>query len=172
MFGRDIQLGRQLSWRELFMSVPHVRFDGVYCLQVSYWRKGSSLSNYALFRLSYYRYLRFMPDQTVLYALVNDPPQTLIPRLFNVQSSSSDSQGEVSDPGIYRGRYKVNKKKVSIIVEMRHMVAGIRVRIDSTSHGKFNRLEFVSLSSISDDAGGSSSFRVPDQPFCFHYVNW
>lgn len=86
----------------------------------------------------------------------------------------------------------MKSSRVSCIVVMRHMTAGLKVVVHSTipgtlapvwcrkelrapnrpSPGAFNRLKFVSLVSLTSDREIGCEFRVPNAPFTFIHVNW
>ncbi|XP_056616468.1 F-box only protein 9 isoform X1 [Triplophysa dalaica] len=73
-----------LSWREMFLERPRVRFDGVYISKTSYIRQGEeSLDGFyrAWHQVEYYRYLRFFPDGQVIMLNTPEDPLATVPRL-------------------------------------------------------------------------------------------
>ncbi|KAI7805931.1 F-box only protein 9, partial [Triplophysa rosa] len=73
-----------LSWREMFLERPRVRFDGVYISKTSYIRQGEeSLDGFyrAWHQVEYYRYLRFFPDGQVIMLTTPEDPLATVPRL-------------------------------------------------------------------------------------------
>lgn len=76
-----------LSWREMFVTRPHVWFHGIYISKMSYVRNGEQSFQDQFYRpwhlVTYYRYLRFFPDGTVLMLTTPDEPAAVIPHLKN-----------------------------------------------------------------------------------------
>lgn len=73
-----------ISWREMFLQRPRVRFDGVYISKTSYMRQGEeSLDGFyrAWHHVEYYRYLRFFPDGSVIMLTTPEDPLSVVPRL-------------------------------------------------------------------------------------------
>ncbi|CAK6951605.1 F-box only protein 9 [Scomber scombrus] len=73
-----------ISWREMFLQRPRVRFDGVYISKTSYMRQGEeSLDGFyrAWHHVEYYRYLRFFPDGSVIMLTTPEDPLAVVPRL-------------------------------------------------------------------------------------------
>ncbi|XP_051936506.1 F-box only protein 9 isoform X1 [Hippocampus zosterae] len=85
VWGRNCtKLGHFLSWREMFLQRPRVRFDGVYISRTSYIRQGEqSLDGFyrPWHHVDFYRYLRFFPDGTVLMLTTPEEPLSIVPRL-------------------------------------------------------------------------------------------
>ncbi|XP_054654271.1 F-box only protein 9 isoform X1 [Dunckerocampus dactyliophorus] len=76
--------GPFLSWREMFLQRPRVRFDGVYISKTSYIRQGEeSLDGFyrPWHHVEFYRYLRFFPDGTVLMLTTPEEPLYVVPGL-------------------------------------------------------------------------------------------
>lgn len=70
------------TWMDVFWLLPRIRFTGVYISTVNYLRQAmhdpttSVTWNAPIHMITYYRYLRFYPDGTVLVLLtVTEPPQ-------------------------------------------------------------------------------------------------
>ncbi|XP_077438903.1 F-box only protein 9 isoform X1 [Vanacampus margaritifer] len=85
VWGRNCtKLGHFLSWREMFLQRPRVRFDGVYISRTSYIRQGEeSLDGFyrPWHHVDFYRYLRFFPDGSVLMLTTPEEPLAIVPRL-------------------------------------------------------------------------------------------
>ncbi|XP_061766299.1 F-box only protein 9 isoform X1 [Nerophis ophidion] len=85
VWGRNCtKLGPFLTWREMFLKRPRVRFDGVYISKTSYIRQGEeSLDGFyrPWHHVEFYRYLRFFPDGTVLMLTTPEEPQYVVSRL-------------------------------------------------------------------------------------------
>ncbi|KAH8155152.1 uncharacterized protein LAJ45_00161 [Morchella importuna] len=68
------------SWRAMFQSRPRIRFNGVYISTCNYVRQGASQSgwNTPVHIVTYYRYLRFYDDGTVLSLLTSCEPSEVV----------------------------------------------------------------------------------------------
>nr|XP_055026461.1 F-box only protein 9 [Misgurnus anguillicaudatus] len=107
-----------LSWREMFLERPRVRFDGVYISKTSYIRQGEeSLDGFyrAWHQVEYYRYLRFFPSGQVMMLTTPEDPLVAVPRL-----RSKNSRIE----SILFGHYRLsqdtdNQTKVYVVVSKR-----------------------------------------------------
>ncbi|KAL4777640.1 hypothetical protein BDW60DRAFT_173614 [Aspergillus nidulans var. acristatus] len=86
-----VQLPSPLSsWSEVFHSFPRIRFTGIYISTVNYTRAGAASAysniswNSPIHIVTYYRYLRFYPDGTVIYILTTVEPVDLVPYINKV----------------------------------------------------------------------------------------
>ncbi|KAF3401081.1 F-box protein pof7 [Talaromyces pinophilus] len=75
------------SWSQVFQTFPRIRFTGIYISTVNYTRPGgaSSYANTAwtdpIHIVTYYRYLRFYPDGTVISLLTTTEPVDVVPHI-------------------------------------------------------------------------------------------
>lgn len=74
---------KEQDWRELFHSYPRIRFTGVYISTVNYTRSGGPTLTPSTWGLqvhivTYYRYLRFFRDGTVLSLLTVEAPSDVV----------------------------------------------------------------------------------------------
>lgn len=75
------------SWSQVFQSLPRIRFTGIYISTVNYTRPGaasaySNLSwNSPIHIVTYYRYLRFYPDGSVISLLTSTEPVDVVPHI-------------------------------------------------------------------------------------------
>lgn len=86
--GVPVQIPRPLSsWSEVFQVFPRIRFTGIYLSTVNYTRPGagaahSSVSwNTPIHIVTYYRYLRFYPDGSVVSLLSTTEPTEVVPHI-------------------------------------------------------------------------------------------
>ncbi|BDD63023.1 hypothetical protein MPDQ_003686 [Monascus purpureus] len=86
--GVPVHIPRPLSsWSQVFQSFPRVRFTGVYISTVNYTRAGAASSyhnvswNSPIHIVTYYRYLRFYPDGTVVSLLSTTEPVDVVPHI-------------------------------------------------------------------------------------------
>ncbi|KAH8434141.1 putative F-box protein (Pof7) [Aspergillus melleus] len=82
----SVQIPKPLSsWNEVFQMYPRIRFTGIYISTVNYTRPGAASSyqnvawNSPIHIVTYYRYLRFYPDGTVVSLLSTVEPLDLVP---------------------------------------------------------------------------------------------
>ncbi|KAJ5888627.1 hypothetical protein N7495_008668 [Penicillium taxi] len=74
-----------LSWSQVFQSYPRIRFTGIYISTVNYTRPGAvsafqSVSwNNPIHIVTYYRFLRFYPDGSVVSLLTTTEPVDVVP---------------------------------------------------------------------------------------------
>jgi hypothetical protein len=71
------------NWRRLFLEKPRPRVDGVYISGNSYVRKGQTEGSYhqPLFKVNYWRYLRFFGDGRVVVVCSPEKPKVIVPLL-------------------------------------------------------------------------------------------
>ncbi|EEH19334.1 hypothetical protein PABG_01653 [Paracoccidioides brasiliensis Pb03] len=76
-----------LSWSQVFQTFPRIRFTGIYISTVNYTRPGanSTLQNISwntpIHIVTYYRYLRFYPDGSVISLLTTTEPIDVVPHI-------------------------------------------------------------------------------------------
>ena len=73
------------SYRRMLEKRPRVRFNGCYISTVNYTRPGATTSNWTwntpVLIVTYFRYLRFFRDGTVISLLTTSEPQNTVPHL-------------------------------------------------------------------------------------------
>lgn len=75
------------SWSQVFQSYPRIRFTGIYISTVNYSRPGATSSfqnvswNSPIHIVTYYRYLRFYPDGSVVSLLTTTEPVDVVPHI-------------------------------------------------------------------------------------------
>lgn len=77
---------KEQDWRELFHSHPRMRYTGVYISTVNYTRAGGASATQATWNtpvhiVTYYRYLRFFRDGTVISLLTTHEPVDVVHHL-------------------------------------------------------------------------------------------
>lgn len=111
-FGVPVQIPKPLlTWSQVFQELPRIRFTGIYICTVNYSRPGGasvfqSSWNSPIHIVTYYRYLRFYPDGTVISLLTTAEPLDIVPHIskenfeivrFGV-SAASHHRHHPSDP--------------------------------------------------------------------------
>lgn len=86
--GAPVQIPKPLSsWSQVFQTFPRIRFTGIYISTVNYTRAGTASSyqnvswNSPIHIVTYYRYLRFYPDGTVVSLLDTTEPRDVVPHI-------------------------------------------------------------------------------------------
>ncbi|KAJ6167100.1 hypothetical protein N7470_002547 [Penicillium chermesinum] len=99
------------SWSQVFESYPRIRFTGIYISTVNYSRPGAQSGFHNLnwsspiHIVTYYRYLRFYPDGSLVSLLTTTEPMDVVPHISteNMMAARAAShkqlQRRVEDPG-------------------------------------------------------------------------
>ncbi|KAM3528472.1 hypothetical protein MY4038_005884 [Beauveria bassiana] len=72
------------TWKKMFRNRPRIRFDGCYISTVNYVRSGQASTNQLtwggapILLVTYYRYLRFFRDGSLISLLASDPPADVV----------------------------------------------------------------------------------------------
>jgi F-box protein 9 len=74
------------TYRQMFRSRPRIRFNGCYISTVNYTRPGAVAANSLTWNteiliVTYYRYLRFFPDGSLITLLTTSEPSDVVPYL-------------------------------------------------------------------------------------------
>ncbi|KAJ5497744.1 hypothetical protein N7453_006795 [Penicillium expansum] len=75
------------SWSQVFQTLPRIRFTGIYISTVNYTRAGAASAytnlswNSPIHIVTYYRYLRFYPDGSVISLLTSTEPVDVVPHI-------------------------------------------------------------------------------------------
>ncbi len=110
------------SYRHMFRNRPRLRFNGLYISTVNYTRPGAASPsqvswNSPVLIVTYYRYLRFFRDGTVISLLTTAEPVDVVPVLHkeNLPSNKSGGSGGVHVPATaavmkdaLRGRWRLS----------------------------------------------------------------
>lgn len=128
------------SWRNMWISRPRLRFDGIFVSRNTYLRAGVAewkVTN-PVHLVCYYRYIRFYPSGKFLYKV---SPHKLKEVAKSLQGKASKSDG------VYGGRYTLNHNQVEATTFYPGLrtVVRIRMRVRSTTQGANNRLDLVAL---------------------------
>lgn len=113
-FSVPVQIPKPLSsWSQVFQMFPRIRFTGVYLSTVNYTRPGAASSYHniswdsPIHIVTYYRYLRFYSDGSVISILTTAEPLDVVPyiskenmKAARATSSHRHHQRNTSDPGI------------------------------------------------------------------------
>ncbi|KAJ6005137.1 hypothetical protein N7540_012936 [Penicillium herquei] len=110
--GVSLEVPKPLSsWSQVFQSYPRIRFTGIYISTVNYTRPGAQSAyqtvswNTPIHIVTYYRYLRFYPDGSVISLLSTTEPVDVVPFISkeNLKTARATShkqhQRRISDQG-------------------------------------------------------------------------
>ena len=107
----SVQIPRPLSsWAQVFQAFPRIRFTGVYISTVNYTRPGAGSAyqnitwNSPIHIVTYFRYLRFYPDGTVISLLTTTEPTEVVPyinkeNMLAAREMSHRQYHTTTDPG-------------------------------------------------------------------------
>lgn len=102
---------RYSSWRQMFIERERILFSGCYISKTTYLRMGENSFQDQYYRpvqlVEYYRYIRFLPDGTLLMMTSSDEPQQGVTKLKNMQHIR---------PEILKGQYRLFGSTLSIVV--------------------------------------------------------
>ncbi|KAJ5280444.1 hypothetical protein N7478_005816 [Penicillium angulare] len=86
--GVSLEIPKPLSsWTQVFQSYPRIRFTGIYISTVNYTRPGAQSThqtvswNTPIHIVTYYRYLRFYPDGSLVSLLSTTEPVDVVPHI-------------------------------------------------------------------------------------------
>ncbi|RKF64891.1 F-box protein pof7 [Erysiphe neolycopersici] len=102
------------SWCEMFRLRPRIRFHGCYISTVNYLRPGEASSsqvswNSPILIVTYYRYLRFFRDGTVISLLTTNEPVDVVPFLTRQNLETRQSAAPKFMQQALRGRWHLAK---------------------------------------------------------------
>ncbi|RDW90578.1 putative F-box protein (Pof7) [Aspergillus mulundensis] len=100
-----VQLPSPLSsWSEVFHTYPRIRFTGIYISTVNYTRAGAASAysniswNSPIHIVTYYRYIRFYPDGTVIYILSTVEPVDVVPHINKANVTAARATTRKQNP--------------------------------------------------------------------------
>lgn len=100
------------SWRQMFIERERIHFNGCYISKTTYLRLGENSFQDQFYRpvqlVEYYRYIRFLPDGTVLMMTSSDEPAHGVTRLKNLNQLRSD---------VLRGHYRLHGDIVTVMLK-------------------------------------------------------
>lgn len=124
------------DWLQMWLDKPRVRFNGVFISRINYVREGRSEGLYGRFLLvTYFRYLRFFTDGSVLcWTTTIDPPNAV-----------RDMIPGVKYQGMTEGRFRLVGSRLYITTrdpESNDNLFYSTMNLSSTKRGKHNKLSW------------------------------
>lgn len=113
IWGSTVYLTKEyLSWRNMFIHRPHLRFDGVYICRMTYIRQGEQSYIDQTYKpwyfVEYYRFVRVFPDGMIIMLTSPEEPREVVSRL-----RSKFSSGE----GFVKGHYRLVGNTLSAVLQ-------------------------------------------------------
>lgn len=152
------------SWRKLCTLRPHLRTNGIYVLRHQFTKTASKTvgaePQAPVFLVTYYRYLRFYTDGTVIGLVTPEAPHLAMRR---VHRHWLPAPGERDKVGPTVGRYDFDERAMRIIISlpmhhvrfpgMRPGIMFMHMRLSSTTPGSCDRLFVTDHYAVMDQEG-------------------
>jgi len=149
-----------MSWRLLFISTPHLHFDGLYTSRGSYIRRGACEwgGGYdPVLVCRFFRYMRFFPDGSVQSVTSTTEPNVFVPRHKRALNQATSCRV---------GRYKLQDSCLTVVVLEPESKSSFcyRLRIARSSANKGRQcLKWESLT-VAQVRPGQEYFALEDTP--------
>ncbi|KAI9494642.1 hypothetical protein BDB00DRAFT_938186 [Zychaea mexicana] len=155
-------------WLKMFIERPRLRYDGVYISVCQYIRPGTSESAWTqpVHLVTYYRYLRFFPDGSIVKYLSTDEPADVI-RLLTPEFARRQ---------VFHGRFCLDDDSGQVAVDMRDKTRPrdrfqMMLYIKGTSRGRHNKLGWLSYTSKKDGREDGTTYDLKlMRPYFFSVV--
>ncbi len=110
------------SWRQMFRQRPRIRFNGCYISTVNYTRPGATSTNTLSWGapvhvVTYYRYLRFFRDGTIISLLSTSEPADVVHHLIkdNLHDNHNNTLPSSVMKDALRGRWRLSGPASSVM---------------------------------------------------------
>jgi len=126
------------NWRRCYVERPRLRFEGIYICKDSYLRAGQTEGVFyqPVHKVTFYRYLRFYSDSSVLYYIGPEEPKEVAEWLKHERKQRAFSSGSF---------YFEDDRVIATICGVGsgtfRLVYRLQLEIQSTTIGKHNRLK-------------------------------
>lgn len=113
IWGSTVFLAKDcITWRQMFLQRPHLRFDGVYICRMTYVRQGEQSYIDQTYKpwylVEYYRFIRVFPDGAIIMMTSPESPKEVVPRL---------KTKSVSGEGFVKGHYRCIGNTLSAVLQ-------------------------------------------------------
>ncbi|KAK9464805.1 hypothetical protein V1512DRAFT_267484, partial [Lipomyces arxii] len=153
------------NWRLMFLERPRIMFNGIYISSCNYQRYGRADSwNVPIHIVTYYRYLRFYPDGTIISMLTTREPIEIVPEFHRhlIRRDMFNGTWRMSIDGRVRIESQAPVVKYIFLQEL---------DVKSSGRGRHNRLSWVGFWSLNQATGDRFEFSLTrDKPFYFSRV--
>ncbi|KAI8379390.1 uncharacterized protein BYT42DRAFT_495985 [Radiomyces spectabilis] len=153
-------------WMRMFIERPRIRFDGIYISTCHYIRPGTSDSswNQPVHLVTYYRYLRFFPDGTLVKHVSTDEPAQVV-KLIN---------GNFGRKQVFNGRWQIDGDEIDIRMrdpDLPFEHFEMYLKIKSTHRGRHNKLTWIEYVSRKEGRDEIATYDLKlMKPFFFSTV--
>lgn len=168
------------TWRKLCILRPRLRTNAIYVFRHQFAKTATKLASEEpvapVFLITYYRFLRFYNDGTVVSLTTSELPHLAVQRVRRVWRPGPGERDKVT-PSI--GRFDFDEASSRVVVSLPishsrfpHMCSGtmyMHLLLSSTKPGAFDRLHLTDHYAIMDHEGGDLvSYHVESsrKPFC------
>ncbi|CAM9280616.1 unnamed protein product [Chrysoparadoxa australica] len=119
---KQLNVARWRSWRRMLIHRPRLRTNGIYFLRNSYLKQPvldmwTTAQPGELLKVTHFRYMRFLPDGTVKYALLCEPPKQALKHF------------KANNCKILRGNYLVTGNQVNVVVYPHYAKVGFALEL-------------------------------------------
>lgn len=145
------------SWHKMFRLRPRIRFNGCYISTVNYMRPGQASPtlvtwNSPVHIVTYYRYLRFFRDGTVISLLTTSEPADVVHYLTKDLQTTHKSGGGAHLPSLVmqnalRGRWRLSSAADSPDAELKDSEGDLFVETEGVGPKYIYRMELTLRSS-------------------------
>lgn len=153
------------NWPSMLNDRPFLKYHGTYISKVSYISEGAAdYSFYAPVKLvTYFRYLRFHPDGTVLKLTTTDDPNVIIPQ-FRKENVGSWKSATIA-------RFYLEMDGQVIIESKTELYKFVEeLQISSLGYRKFHRLNWITSFTVNKEGERGYFSLKKEKPFNFSSV--
>jgi len=140
----------QCDWRTMYLHRPRLRDDGIYISRNYYLRPGQTEGSYyqPVHEVVYYRYLRFFPHGTVIYALSSDAPK----QVLNWFKPNVTTSSHPAHRAVHSGTHILEENVVQVWVKISatHTTC-LDLKVESSRVGRNDRLTLMEYKCVHDD---------------------
>ncbi|RDL33280.1 uncharacterized protein BP5553_08719 [Venustampulla echinocandica] len=145
------------SWQQMFRLRPRIRFNGCYISTVNYPRPGQASVSQVTWHspvhiVTYYRYLRFFRDGTVISLLTTDEPADVVHCLTKDFQDTHRGGGSSYLPSAVmqhslRGRWRLSSAKDTPDIDLKESEGGLFIETEGVSPKYMYRMDLSLRSS-------------------------
>ncbi|ODV98389.1 hypothetical protein PACTADRAFT_73962 [Pachysolen tannophilus NRRL Y-2460] len=161
------------SWYNMYRQRPFIKFNGIYISIVNYYREGgksegSSAWTNPIRMITYYRYLRFYKDGSVLKLLTSDEPTSIVPKI-------NKNWKEQTNLKVYKGTWYITPEgNISIksegSVKNYLFIENLSIK-NSSKLRKHNKLSWINYEFMDNETTELYEFDIKkEKPYIFSRV--
>jgi F-box protein 9 len=132
------------SWQYMFRNRPRIRFNGCYISTVNYIRPGQASSSQLTWQspvhiVTYYRYLRFFRDGTVVSLLSTDEPADVVHQLTKELQDAHPAA--VGQHPVKKGRWRLSNSNDDPDVDLKEVESDVFVETEGATEKYMYRMQ-------------------------------